>query len=184
MRTQIVRRPQDGLLLALLFLSMAWGTQVRAEVVPPEVRAVVAQPAQAGAGQFRYLGLKVYDLKLFTPRGNQFDASSPFALAIEYDRKIRRQVLLKATMGELERVEGARADHDVILEKLAGCYRGVQDGDRIVATPRGPDMMSFWVNGSQTCVLSHPGFRDRYMAIWMSDKSRDRALASRLRGQG
>ncbi|TCL08171.1 hypothetical protein BXY66_0204 [Shimia isoporae] len=165
-------------------LPLGWAVQAIGETAPPEVTAVVPQPAVAGEGQFRYLGFKVYDLDLFTSGGKRFDADAPFALAIEYDRKIRSAVLLKASLGELERVEGKKADHDAIMGKLAACYRDIAPGDRIVAAPRGANAMSFWVNGTRTCTLNHPNFRDRYMAIWMSDRARDPAQARRLRGQG
>lgn len=172
------------LLLALSFLlPLGWAAQAFAEM-PPEVQSVVPQPAVAGEGQFRYLGFKVYDLDLFTSGGSRFNADRPFALSIEYDRKIRTAVLLKASLGELERVEGKKADHDAIRDKLAACYRDITPGDRIVAAPKGANAMSFWVNGKRTCTLSHPNFRDRYMAIWLSDKARDPAQARRLRGQG
>ena len=166
----------------MLLLPLAWSARADVGGPPPEVRSVVQSPAAAGEGQFRYLGFKVYDLQLFTPSGQNFDRNTPFALAIEYDRKIRTEVLLKASIDELARVEGRRGDHLEIADKLEVCYRDIRPGDRIVAAPNGANAMSFWVNGIRTCTLSHPGFRDRYMAIWMSDKSRDRELARRLRG--
>lgn len=165
-------------------LPLGWAVQAMSQVAPPEVSSVVPQPAVAGEGQFRYLGLKVYELDLFTQGGSRFNADKPFALAIEYDRKIRTAVLLKASLGELERVEGKKADHSAIRDKLAACYRDITPGDRIVAAPKGANAMSFWVNGQRTCTLSHPNFRDRYMGIWLSDKARDPAQARRLRGQG
>ncbi|MGR3712522.1 MAG: hypothetical protein ACU0A6_05320 [Shimia sp.] len=184
MSTRLPLRGRKVMFLLGLLLPFGWAAQVLAETPVPEVSAVVPQPAAVGEGQFRYLGFKVYDLQLFTSGGQRFDAGAPFALAIEYDRKIRREVLLKASLGELERVEGKRADHGAILYKLTRCYRDIAPGDRIVAAPKGANGMAFWVNGARTCTLNHPGFRDRYMAIWMSEKSRDRDLARRLRGQG
>ncbi len=178
------RKPRFLAIALTALLPLGWAAQAFAQSTPPEVNSVVPQPAVAGEGQFRYLGLKVYELDLFTQGGSRFNANKPFALSIEYDRKIRTAVLLKASLGELERVEGKKADHGAIRDKLASCYRDITPGDRIVAAPKGADAMSFWVNGRRTCTLSHPNFRDRYMAIWLSDRARDPEQARRLRGQG
>lgn len=160
-----------------------WAASGHAETnatAAPEVRTLLGEPEALGQGQFRYLGLKVYDAQIFAPDGAGFSNDGLYALEIEYARKIKRSVLLRASKKELVRIEGTRADHDEIIAKLSTCYRDIRPGDRIVAAPEGADSLGFWVNGVRTCTLTHAGIRDRYMAIWLSDKARDRRFAQQV----
>ncbi|CUH52327.1 chalcone isomerase family protein [Shimia marina] len=181
-----VRLPiRERVLMAALALAVAlgYGASVKADTGPdaaPEVRSLLGAPQAVGAGQFRYLGLKVYDAQMFAPQGQGFEEEGLYALEIEYARKIRRAVLLRASLSEMERIEGARSDHAEIMQKLEACYRDIRPGDRIVAAPEASDALKFWVNGTRTCTLRHRDIRDRYMAIWLSDKARDRQFAQQV----
>ncbi|MBO9402400.1 hypothetical protein [Shimia sp. R9_3] len=172
---------ERSLMLCLTFaLALGWGATAKAETsatAAPEVESLLGQPQTLGSGQFRYLGLKVYDAQMFAPQGQGFDRDGKYALKIEYQRKIRRKILLRASLEELTRIEGEQADHADILSKLTSCYRDIQPGDRIVAAPRGADALRFWVNGTQTCTLQHDNIRDRYMAMWIGDKARNQNFA-------
>ncbi|GAA6181361.1 MULTISPECIES: hypothetical protein [unclassified Shimia] len=185
-RTAVLRTTlRDRALMVLLSgaLVIGWVACARADTNPeaaPEVRGLLGQPQALGAGQFRYLGLKVYDAQMFAPRGQGFSREGLYALEIEYARKIKRGVLIKASLNELKRIEGPQSDHTDILEKLTVCYRDIRPGDRIVAAPKSKDALNFWVNGAQTCTLRHRDIRDRYMAIWLSEKARDRQFARQV----
>lgn len=175
---------RERVLMALLSGAVVLGWVADASANPatpaPEVRHLLGQPQELGAGQFRWLGLKVYDAQLFAPQGQGFDRNGSYALEIEYARKIKRKFLLKASMDEMIRIEGEKSDHVRIQQKLTACYRDIQPGDRIVASPNGGNVLKFWVNGQSTCTLHHHGIRDRYMAIWLSDKARDRSFAQQV----
>lgn len=181
MQTRVPIRGRMLIMTLSLLLPIAFAAKARADVAP-EVRAAVNAPAELGEGAFRWFGLKVYDAQLFTPRGRGFDWERPFALQLDYARKVRSEILLQASMDELARMEGARADHADIRAKLSRCLRDLKPGDRVVSAPRGANALDFWVNGTKTCRLQHAGIRDRYMAIWLSENARDQALARKLRG--
>lgn len=179
MHVRLPIRERVLMLCLSLAVTLGWMAEAKAEVAP-EVQSLLGQPQALGAGQFRYLGLKVYEAEIYAPRGQGFDRDGKYALKIEYQRKIRRKILLRASLDELERIEGDRADHPEILQKLTACYRDIRPGDRIVASPRNADALRFWVNGAQTCTLRHDNIRDRYMAIWLGDKARDKQFARQV----
>ena len=181
MQTRVPIRGRMLIMALSLLLPVAFAAKAKADVAP-EVRTVVSQPAELGKGAFRWLGFKVYDAQLFTPGGRGFDWDRPFALQLDYARKVRSEILLQASMDELMRMEGPRADHDGIRAKLTQCLRDLRPGDRVVSAPRGANTLDFWVNGAKTCRLQHVNIRDRYMAIWLSEDARDKALARQLRG--
>ncbi|SMP26478.1 chalcone isomerase family protein [Shimia sagamensis] len=180
MRLPVRERVLMALLSGAVLLGWAANASANPATPAPEVRSLLGQPQELGAGQFRWLGFKVYEAQLFAPQGQGFDRNGAYALEIEYARKIKRKILLKASMDEMIRIEGERSDHGQIQQKLTACYRDIQPGDRIVASPNGGNVLKFWVNGQSTCTLQHNGIRDRYMAIWLSDKARDRGFAQQV----
>lgn len=171
-------------MLALsLLLPLAFVAKANADIVP-EVRTTVSQPGELGSGDFRWFGLKVYEAQLYTPQGKGFNWERPFALQLDYARKVRARVQLKASLDELKRIEGAQGDHAQIGSKLSNCLRDLRAGDRVVAVAQDADTLDFFVNGAQTCTLQHGEIRERYMSLWLSDDARDQKLARRLRGAG
>ncbi len=180
MRLPLRERVLIALLSGAVLLGWAADASANSASPAPEVRSILGQPQELGTGQFRWLGFKVYDAQMFAPQGQGFDRNGSYALEIEYARKIKRKILLKASMDEMERIEGKKSDHGQIQQKLSACYRDIQPGDRIVASPKGGNALKFWVNGKSTCTLQHNGIRDRYMAIWLSDKARDRGFAQQV----
>ncbi|PSL20230.1 chalcone isomerase family protein [Shimia abyssi] len=183
MQTRLPIRGRVVMLALTVLLPLAMAAKAHADVAP-EVAATLGQPAELGSGDFRWLGFKVYEAQLYTQQGKGFRWERPFALQLDYARKVRARVLLKASLEELERMEGAREDHLEIGAKLSVCFRDVRPGDRVVAAPKSADQLEFWVNGAQTCTLRHAGIRARYLGIWLSDQARDQSLAKRLRGAG
>ncbi|SLN66198.1 hypothetical protein PSA7680_03500 [Pseudoruegeria aquimaris] len=172
-----------ALVLAPLAFLLAF-PPARADATPPEIAARVGQAQPVGAVSFSALGFKFYDARLYTEGGADFGWDRPFGLELAYTRDISGGLLVRATMRELRRMEGRKADHPELERKIAACFRSVGAGDRYVAVPAGRDGVDFWLNGRKTCALRHPGARDRVLGIWLSDDARDPALSRKLRGIG
>lgn len=148
-----------------------------------DVIAKVFNGAQLrGEATFRWLGLPLYTARLFTPGGGALSWAKPVGLELVYARNISRQSLVDATVSELERIEGSRADHGVIGQKLVPCFRDVSDGDRFVATTTSADEVQLFFNGARTCRVRHEDLGARFLNIWLSDDSRSPALSRQLRG--
>lgn len=148
----------------------------------PEVGRAMSNPGKLGEVTFRWLGLPLYDAALFTPAGQGFSWARPIALQLTYARSISRDNLIEATITEMERMEGARGDHAAIRQKLVSCFRDVSKGDRFTASASGGNAVQLWFNGRQTCTLGHSNIRERFLGIWLSDKSRSVRLSRQLRG--
>lgn len=183
MHTTLPIRGRHVMLALGLLLPLAFVAKAHADVAP-EVRSTVAQPGELGSGDFRWFGLKVYEAQLYTPQGKGFNWERPFALQLDYARKVKARVQIRASLDELKRIEGAQGDHAQIGNKLSTCLRDLLAGDRVVAVAKNADTLEFFVNGSQTCTLKHGAIRQRYMSLWLSDSARDQNLARRLRGAG
>ncbi len=168
------------LLLAALILC---ALPLHARAGTAEIRAAIPDPARLGAVTFRWFGLPLYDAALYTTGGGAFNWRAPLALKLVYARDIPAETLVRATLMELRRMEGARADHAAIGRKLGPCFRNVGPGDRFTAIAESTDAVTLWFNGARTCELSHPGIRERFLGIWLSDDSRSARLSRRLRGE-
>lgn len=168
----------------LAVAALAFGLPGPAVAQTADLPPSLARSDVSGPVTYRLLGIPIYEAKLFKPRGEGFDWNRPFALQLQYAKTISGDRLLSATMSELRRMEGQKDDHAEIELALATCFRDVSSGDRYLAYAVGPDRVDFWLNGSKTCEAQHPGLRNRFLGIWLSDESRAQNLTRRLRGQG
>lgn len=153
-----------------------------ANTVPDDIRSELSGPEKIGEVKVRFLGIRMYDAALFTKGGDAFRWTRPFALELTYARSFARERLIKASVAELERMEGEQPDHQAVATKLESCFRTVRASDRFVAIPDGRNLVRFYFNGTPTCALRHPGIRERLLGIWLSDTARDRRLSRLLRG--
>jgi hypothetical protein len=142
----------------------------------------IASPERIGSAELRWLGIKLYKADLYTERGEDFDWSRPFQLDLTYQREFSGQALVKATLLEIERVEGGLQDGDAIMAKLAECFRDVKPADRYSAVAVGANAVRFFLNNEETCLLEHDNIRARFLGIWLSDSSRELAASQALRG--
>lgn len=155
---------------------------VWADIGAQAIVSLVPNAAPRGEATMRWFGIPLYDATLFTPNGQALDWQRPIALRLVYSRKISREAFLTATMRELDRIEGQRADHSEIRQKLMACYRDALTGDQFIAGSDTSDEVSLWFNGTKTCDVRHPQIRQRFLGIWLSDQSRSLRLTRHLRG--
>ncbi len=166
----------------VVILGLIFALPVAANTVPDDIKSQLQDPEKIGEVNVRFLGIRMYDAALFTKAGGTFQWSRPFALELTYARSFSRDRLVKASLSELERMEGERSDHQLIGSKLESCFRSVRASDRFVAIPEGRNQVKFYFNGRKTCALQHSAIRERLLGIWLSDTARDRRLSRLLRG--
>lgn len=167
--------------VAVLIL-MGLATPLAAQQPPDEASSVLSAPKQLGQASFRWLGIHLYDATLWSDAA-RFDWSAPMALELSYDMGISGADLLDTTMDEIARMEGEQPDQAALRQALRPCMKSVSDGDHYVAAASGADQISLWLNGAQTCSVSHAGVKQRFLGIWLADNSRSPALSRQLRGE-
>ena len=131
----------------------------------------------------RWLGLPVYTAALYTQGAARFSWSQPDALELQYLRSFPARQLTKSTLDELRRIEGPQGDHAALIAKLGRCFPDVGKGDRLTAYSSSASEVMFSFNGGAPCTVHHPGVRERFLGIWLSDNSRSAKLTRRLKGQ-
>lgn len=165
-----------------LIARLVFGVAIGAAALPSRVwslETVLPGAELRGEATLRYLGLPVYEAQLFTPSGRPLDWNDDFALQLTYLRAFSQGDLVEATLREFTRLGGA-----LPLEKpLADCFLGVSRGDRYLAVTDGPDRIRFWRNGQQTCTLSYPRIKLRFMSIFLGDNTQSQGFTRALRSE-
>lgn len=142
------------------------------------ISAALPGAALRGEATFRYLGVALYQARLYTPSGARLNWDSDFAIELTYLRYLRKGDLVDSTLSELDRTGPALP----LRVALTRCYRDVHPGDRFTAISDGPDQLGMWLNGNQTCTLTHPDIKARFMGIFLGDDTRSRRFTRQLRG--
>ncbi len=148
----------------------------------------VAAPWQGlrtvGQGEMRWLWFKLYDATLYSESGRYQQGRYPQALSITYARAIERQDLLEATAAEWHRLGlGSESERQRWLARLATLWPDVVPGDKLVFYVDEQGTGHFWLRDRLLGSLDDPAFAPAFLAIWLTDDSRDPALTRRLRGQ-
>ena len=160
------------LILSLLLLALplqAYGTPVGQALPGAELR---------GQATFRFLGLPLYQARLYTPGGQPLDWQKELALELTYLRKIPEADLIESTLQEFSRT-GAPLP---VKDQLSRCFDDVGKGDRYLAVSNGPDEIMFWRNERQMCALTHPQIKQRFMTIFLGDNTRSQSFTRKLQG--
>ncbi len=157
-------------------------TQAQADAMAPPALSQLDNAKVSAAETVRWLGFRVFDITVYTGNGARYDPSKQAALELRYGRKFTKTSLMAATMEELARLEGPQSDHPTIKRKLASCFADVGPNDRFLAVGPSKNSVTLYRNDKQTCRMSHPNIRARFLDIWLSLDSRFPAVSRRLRG--
>ncbi len=136
-----------------------------------------------GSGTLRFLGLEIYQARLWVRPG--FDSSDyakqSLALELRYARSFSADAIAGRSIKEMRR----QADFDDAQAErwrtaLAAALPSVEAGDEIVGlyTPQGG--ARFWHNGLESGHVADPQFARLFFGIWLSPKSSEPALRAEL----
>lgn len=132
-----------------------------------------------GKATFRFVGIPIYEARLYTKGGAPLNWNSDFGLELKYLKNLTEEDLVASTMRELKRTGGPLP----VQSQLETCYRDVSKGDRYFAISDGQDEVDFWLNDRQVCTLAYPQIKTRFMAIFLGDNTRSKSFTRRLKGK-
>lgn len=165
----------DSIRAALLVIALLVPSGLAASIVSKELN----NAQLLGSGTFRFLGLPLYDAKLYTPGGAPFSWNEDFGLELTYRKNLTQKALVNSTLEEIAR-QGNNAPTRAQLEQ---CFQAVSKGDTYLAISQGPNAIGFWRNGRKTCTLSYSGAKRGFMSIFLGSNTRSASFTSQLKGQ-
>ncbi|MBP6903314.1 MAG: chalcone isomerase family protein [Burkholderiaceae bacterium] len=157
-------------------------------VPPPELASELPGARWRGAATLRWMGLRIYDARLWSPETVAADAEAPeqpLALELQYARSLVGRLIAERSLDEMRRlapIPEARAQR--WLESMAQLFPDVQAGDRLTGVLRPGQSARFWHNGRLRGELADAEFARLFFGIWLSPRTSEPALRRQLIGGG
>ena len=155
--------------------------------VPAEIAAGLSKAQLLGRANLRFFGLLVYEARLWTAatfNAERYD-SQPFALELEYARKLEGPAIAERSIAEMKRVgDFGDAQGKAWLAFMMQAFPNVGAQDRLTGVHDGKGNVRFYFNGKQTAATTDKDFARLFFGIWLSPKTSAPALRTSLIGQG
>ena len=171
----------------LLASTALWVLGARANVaVPTEVAAGLPGARVQGTAWMRFMGIRVYEARLWTgPSAVPEDwASAPLALEIEYARTLKGAAIAERSLDEMRRqgeIEATTAQR--WLAAMKQLFPDVAKGDRLTALNRPGLGLQLFANGQLRGAVDEPAFAQRFLGIWLARQTSEPALRTALLGR-
>jgi hypothetical protein len=171
---------------------LAWGVALvalpaRADAPPPELQRVLPAARLRGQGRLRFLGLHVYDIRLWAADAVAPErwAETPLALEIEYARTLVGRAIADRSLEEMRRQGDLPAERaQRWLDEMRRIFPDVKPGDRITGVKEPGVGARFFVNGQLRGELRDGDFARRFFGIWLAPQTSEPGLRERLLGGG
>jgi hypothetical protein len=175
-----------GLLLGAALLPAAGLRAQPAPGVPPELAEALPGARLQGSGRLRFLGLHIYDARLWV--GAQAISAEwsglPFALELQYGRSLSGEQIAERSLKEMRRQGDVT---DVAAERWLGnmkqLFPDVNAGDRITGLNLPGAGARFFLNGSMRGEPREADFARLFFGIWLSPRTSEPALRESLLGR-
>jgi hypothetical protein len=161
-------------------------TPLHAERRPAPRELVGEWPAARlhGEGRLRFLGLHVYDIRLWTSEpalGEQDWPRKPLALEIEYGRSLVGRLIAERSLEEMKRAGPLPTETEQRwLRAMLQWFPDVKAGDRITGLHQPDGVARFFVNGQPRGELRDAEFARRFFGIWLGTSTSEPSLREAL----
>ena len=186
-RSATVSLASLALLISLLLMSLLPATVAQTPpTVPAAIRAALDDAALVGSGSFRWLGLKLYDARLWAPRKAVAPdnwESTPLVLELVYARSLYGERIAKASVDEMKQLGlGTPAQQTAWLDAMKRVFPDVNEGTQLagIYQPGGPTQ--FLRDGQPAGEIADPAFGKAFFAIWLHPKTSAPKLRNALFG--
>lgn len=159
--------------------------QAGGAAAPAEVAGALAQPRLQGSGRLTFLGLHVYDARLWVQEGFRAEdhARQPLAIELEYARTLYGRLIAERSVTEMKKVgEPSAAQSDAWQAEMTKIFPDVKKGDRITGVQVPGQSARFFLNGQLRGEVRDPAFVTLFFGIWLSPRSSEPALRQALIG--
>jgi hypothetical protein len=170
-------------LIAGMAAAMASGARARPGP-PQEVATLLPGARLVGQGRLRWLGLTVYDARLWSPAPAGEDLLlQPFGLELEYARAFKGEKIAERSIAEMARIGSFAPDQaQQWLDTMKRVFPDVGPGDRITGVQRSGQEALFFHNGTPRGTLSDAEFTRLFFGIWLSPRTSAPQLREQLLG--
>jgi hypothetical protein len=154
--------------------------------LPPAVAAQLPEVRIRGGGELRFLGLSIYDARLFREVSARGDVTTdePFALQLTYKRKLYSRLIAARSVEEMSKLGyGSAAQRARWGELLENILPDVDGGDSLTGINLPKLGVRFYRNGNPIGLIDDLEFAHAFFAIWLDPRTSEPALRRRLMGE-
>ncbi|MFY9183575.1 MAG: chalcone isomerase family protein [Limnohabitans sp.] len=148
----------------------------------PEVAALSGVVPTAPV-RLRVWGFEVYDARLWTPVGFRHSqyAQYPFALELQYLRRLEGAAIASRSIDEMRRVGSfSDAQAQSWLAAMRELFPNVSAGERITGVNLPGVGAEFWVNGQRVGAVNDLAFARLFFGIWLDERSSEPKMRAQL----
>jgi hypothetical protein len=161
------------------------GPLARAEVAGSASYAELAQARLSGMTRYTYWGFDIYQARLWVEPG--FAGKDPwrsrFALELQYLRDFKGQDIARRSLQEMQRLGSLDASQaQAWLQVMQSVFPDVGKGDRLAGIFLPGQGIRFLVNGRFIADVNDIEFAQRFLGIWLSEKTSEPQMRLALLG--
>lgn len=138
-----------------------------------------------GQGRMRFLGLAIYDIRLWSaaPVSAERWDEQPLTLEIEYARTLEGREIAKRSLAEMRRQASiSETQATAWLAEMQAAFPDVKAGDRISGSWEPGVAAQFFVNGQPRRRVADAAFAKLFFGIWLSPQTSEPGLRQQLLG--
>ena len=126
---------------------------------------------EIGAARLKVFFWTIYDCYLYSKDGIYRGLEPNLTLRIDYRRRIGREDLVDRTRSEWQKQGLYSEATEFWLDELTDMWPDVEKGDQFLMQVTEQLASRFLFNGQEVGSISNPDFTERFLAIWLSEKS-------------
>jgi hypothetical protein len=134
-----------------------------------------------GSGALKWLGVTLYEATLLAPEG-AYRPDGLYALEIAYRYGFTRRQLARATLKEIEQLQGERGDREALIERFSQLFTDVSAGERITGVHLPGEGADFYGPQGYLGRLQDPQLAADFFQIWLGARTREPDLRRQLLG--
>jgi hypothetical protein len=175
-----------SLVLLLLFAGPAAAGDSATPPLPPAVAAQLPEVRIRGGGELTFLGLSIYDARLYRNTGARGDCApdEPFALQLVYKRSLYGERIAARSVEEMSQLGFGTAEQRAHWgELLKRILPDVNDGDSLTGVNVPTRGVRFYQNGKLIGTIDDREFAQAFFGIWLDPRTSEPALRKQLLGE-
>jgi len=139
--------------------------------------------AVRGNAVMRFFGLKVYDVRLWTPM-KPFSYADPFVVELVYDMSLKGKDIADRSVKEM-RAQGVNDEIKLKRwgDEMAKIFPDIKQGDALIGVSLPGKEARFYDREKLIATVPDPEFAKAFFDIWLSEKSSEPKLRLKLLGE-
>ncbi|MBL8522081.1 MAG: chalcone isomerase family protein [Betaproteobacteria bacterium] len=166
----------------LLFLSLLLVSPLGAQTLPAAVLKDGPALSLQGDGTMRWFGIKVYDIRLWTPM-KAWSHAEPFALELIYDMNLAGRDIAEKSV-ELMRKQGIKDEQKLKRwgEEMTKIFPDIKKGDLLIGVSVPGKEARFYSREKFIAAVADAEFARAFFDIWLAESTTAPAVRSKLLG--